>query len=319
MRVAVALLCLFLFVPAVFGAEPAPGAKRSHHRGMVKKSEKGLFTLELAAAGGALKTGPNSLDLTLRDKNGKPVEGAKLNVVPWLPEKNHGVWEKPTVAERGAGKYRVDNVAIAIPGRWDLRVAVKKEAQEDQAVFPFTVVRKEPPAPSVPAKADKPKYYERSVHNYQIPNVTLLNQDGQKVNIRALVDSGKPVIIDFIYTTCNTICPVLSAGFANLRKVLGPEAEQVQFISLSIDPEHDRPEQMKKYLSRFKAGKGWDFLTGSREDIHKVLQALDAVVPDKMAHEPIYLLRGANSAEWVRTKGLMRKNDLLAELRSVEK
>ncbi|HBG04220.1 MAG TPA: SCO family protein [Geobacter sp.] len=198
-----------------------------------------------------------------------------------------------------------------------MRVSVSKEAQEDQAVFSFNVARKEPVSA---AKAEKPKgNYKRSVHSYNIPNVTLLNQDGKKVNLRSLIDSGKPVIVDFIYTTCNTICPVLSASFANLRKELGKDAEQVQLISISIDPEHDRPEQMKKYLSRFSAGKGWDFLTGSREDIRRVLQALDATVEDKMAHEPIYLLRAPDSEEWVRTKGLMRKTDLLGELRSMDR
>jgi protein SCO1/2 len=146
----------------------------------------------------------------------------------------------------------------------------------------------------------------------------LLNQDGKRVNIRSLTDSGKPVIINFIYTTCTTICPVLSASFTNLRRELGPEIDKVQFISISIDPEHDRPEQMKKYLSRFTSQKGWDFLTGSREDITKVLKAFDASVADKMSHEPIYLLRGPRSDEWVRIKGLTWSADLMNELRSVE-
>jgi protein SCO1/2 len=133
-----------------------------------------------------------------------------------------------------------------------------------------------------------------------------------------LVESGKPVIINFIYTTCTTICPVLSATFTNLRKDLGPNVDKVHFVSISIDPENDRPEKMKKYLSRFNAGSGWDFLTGSREDINRVLKALDAAFLDKMAHEPLYLLHGPHSDEWVRIKGLMWASDLMSELRSVE-
>lgn len=297
------LLALFLCAP-LYAADS------------VQKTEKGLFTLELSVAAGGLKTGTNSFDITVRDRSGKYVEGARLTVVPWLQEKNHGVWEKPVVTERGDGKYHVENVAIAMAGRWHIRIIVAKGTQEDRTEFPFAVARNEQPPP---IKADKPKgKYKRSVHNYAIPNVTLLNQDGKKINLRALVDSGKPVIIDFIYTTCNTICPVLSASFTNIRKELGKDADKVQLISISIDPEHDRPEQMKKYLSRFGAGKGWDFLTGSKDDIRRVLQALDAVVDDKMAHEPIYLLRGPNSDEWVRIKGLMWKTDLLNELRRTE-
>jgi protein SCO1/2 len=125
------------------------------------------------------------------------------------------------------------------------------------------------------------------------------------------------VIIDFIYTTCTTVCPILSAGFSNLRSRLGKDARTVQFISISIDPEHDRPEEMKKYLSRYNAGEGWDFLTGSREDITLVLKAFDASVVDKMSHIPLYILHGPGSDEWVRIRGLIGQSDLMSELRRV--
>jgi protein SCO1/2 len=201
-------------------------------------------------------------------------------------------------------------------GRWDLKVDILKGKVEDKATFTFDVAGSE----SAPRKdAARPKgNYKRTVKYYSVPNVTLLNQDGKKVNFRDLVDSGKPVIINFIFTTCTTICPVLSASFANLNRELGADADKVQLISLSIDPENDRPEQMKKYLSRFRAGKGWDFLTGSRDDINRVLKSLDASIVDKMSHEPLYLMRVPHSDDWVRIKGLVRKGDLLNELRGLE-
>jgi protein SCO1/2 len=227
-----------------------------------------------------------------------------------------GVWDKPVVTEQGKGKYHVENVAITMNGSWDLKFVVSKDKLEDRAVFSFQVGGSKP-APRAEA-AKTPGKYSRSVQSYNIPNVTLLDQDGNKINFRKFVDSGKPVIIDFIYTTCTTICPVLSASFTSLRRELGPEADNVQLISLSIDPEHDRPEQMKKYLSRFRAGKGWSFLTGSRQDIDRVLKALDATIVDKMAHEPLYLLHGPQADDWVRIKGLLNKGDLLTELRRLE-
>jgi protein SCO1 len=316
MKSAAVLILLLLFGSEILAAEQKPGPAKSASESLSKKTEKGSYALDLALAGSTLKAGSNSLDITVRDKSGRAVEGARLSVTPWLQEKNHGVWEKPVVTERGGGSYHVENVAIALAGRWNLRVSVKKDALEDRAVFSFTVARAEELAP---AKAEAPRgNYKRTLHHYTVPNVTLLNQDGKKVSLKTLVDSGKPVLMDFIYTTCNTICPVLSASFMNVRKGLGPEVDKVQFISISIDPEHDRPEQMKKYLSRFNTGKGWEFLTGSREDIARVLQALDATVVDKMAHEPLYLLHGSSSDQWVRVNGLMRKSDLIYELRSVE-
>lgn len=278
---------------------------------------KGVFAIESVVAGNTLRIGSNSVEFRLRDKAGRPVEGARLTVSPWLTEMGSGVWDKPQVQEKGGGKYLAENVSIVRSGRWELRVAVKKGSQEDRALFVYTVAGKEPQGAAKPVKAKGA--YSRSVKNYTIPSVTLLNQDGKRVNIKSLVESGKPVIVNFIYTTCTTICPVLSASFSNLRKDLGPDADKVQFISISIDPEHDRPEQMKKYLARFTNQKGWEFLTGSREEINRVLKAFDATVVDKMAHEPLYMLRGSRSDEWVRIKGLTWSTDLLNELKGLER
>lgn len=317
-------MCLLLCFPGALVAEtqkavqnrqkmnPAVHAAEERSR----TTEKGLFVLEATVAGNSLKIGSNVVDFMVRDKSGKPVEGARLLITPWLPDMGSGVWEKPLVTEKGAGKYRAENISVIRSGRWELKVTVKSGFQEDRVLFSYTVAGKiqQPAAKPVKSRGN----YSRSLKSYNVPGVTLLNQDGRRVNLPSLIDSGKPVLINFIYTTCTTICPVLSASFTNLRKELGPDLEKVQFISISIDPEHDRPEQMKKYLSRFTSQKGWDFLTGSREDINKVLQAFDAVVADKMSHEPLYLLHGSRSEQWVRIKGLTRSADLMEELKSLE-
>lgn len=283
----------------------------------IQKTEKGLFTLEATVSNRSLTSGVNALELVVRDKSGKNVELAEITVTPWLPAMGQGVWDKPAISERGSGKYLLQNIVITMPGKWELRIEVKKGSLRDKGVFTFDVTDKKV---SSRKEADRPKgKYTRTVRYYSVPNVTLLNQDGKKLNFRELVDSGKPVIIDFIYTTCTTICPVLSVSFTNLRKELGADADKVQLISISIDPEHDRPEQMKKYLSRFRAGKGWDFLTGSREDINRVLKSLDADVIDKMSHEAVYLLKAPHSDDWVRIKGLLNKGELLSELRRIER
>jgi len=287
-----------------------------HAAGIAQKTEKGMFSLEMTVSGSSLKSGANAVDVVVRDKSGKGVEGAELTVTPWLPAMGHGVWEKPQVTVQGAGKYHVQNIVTNIAGRWELKLEVKKGNLKDKAVFAFDVAGKET-ASWKDTGQPKGKYI-RTVKYYTIPNVMLLNQDGKKVNLKELVDSGKPVIFDFIYTTCTTICPVLSATFTSLRKELGANADKVQLISISIDPENDRPERMKKYLSPFKAGKGLDFLTGSREDINSVLKSLDAALVDKMSHEPLYIMHAPHSDDWVRIKGLLSKGDLLRELNKLE-
>ena len=156
--------------------------------------------------------------------------------------------------------------------------------------------------------------YKRSVVRYAVPDVVLVNQDGAKVRLQSLVESGKPVVLDFIYGTCTTICPVLSAGYTSLQGKLGADTRKMQLISVSIDPEHDTPKVMKGYLKQYRAKPGWDFLTGSREDIDRVMRAFDSYVSDKMFHKQVTFIRTQGPGEWVRIDGLLGSSDLMNEI-----
>lgn len=161
--------------------------------------------------------------------------------------------------------------------------------------------------------------YQRTVENYQIPDVTLVNQNGERVDLKTFLDSDKPVILDFIYGTCTTICPVLSIGFSHFQKKLGPDADKVRLVSISIDPDNDTPLVMKEYLQRYNAREGWDFLTGKREDIISVMRAFDAYVINKMNHYPLTFLHRPGDKNWVRINQLLSTSDLLKEYGQLEK
>jgi len=158
--------------------------------------------------------------------------------------------------------------------------------------------------------------YDRSVERYEVPDVTLVDQEGRPVRAREALGGPGPVILDFIYGTCTTICPVLSAGFASLQRRLGDESDRVRLVSISIDPEHDTPEVTRAYLERYRARPGWDFLTGSREDVDALMRAFEAYVPNKMQHFPLTFLRRRDGA-WVRLYGLIGTAELLGEYRRV--
>jgi protein SCO1/2 len=155
---------------------------------------------------------------------------------------------------------------------------------------------------------------KRSVGRYAVPDVVLVNQDGAKVRLLGLIESGKPVVLDFIYGTCTTICPILSAGYTSVQAKIGPDPRKVQLISISIDPEHDTPKIMKGYLKQYRAKPGWDFLTGSRGDIDRVMKAFDSYVPDKMYHKQVTFIRAQGPGEWVRIDGLPGSSDLMNEI-----
>lgn len=159
--------------------------------------------------------------------------------------------------------------------------------------------------------------YRRTVESYAMPDVVLVNQNGAKVRFKELMRSNKPVIVDFIFGTCTTICPILSVSFANLQQKLGADSQKVHLVSISIDPENDTPRVMKEYLKRYRAKPGWDFLTGSRADIDTVMHAFNAYIPNKMSHFPLTLIRSSRDGQWIRIFGLMGSSDFVNECRKV--
>ena len=161
------------------------------------------------------------------------------------------------------------------------------------------------------AMMQKPQ--KRSIESYSLPQVSLINQDGLEKDLNKILDSDKLVVVDFIFTTCTTICPVLSAGLTSFHKTLGDKADDVILVSITIDPEHDNPEILKAYSQKYKMKSGHELLTGSKQDINTVMKAFDADMPNKMTHYPLTFFRAPGKQEWVRVFGLMSINDLMKE------
>ena len=156
--------------------------------------------------------------------------------------------------------------------------------------------------------------YTRTAATYAPPDVTLTDAFGAKVRLASVLEGEGPVMLQFIFTTCPTVCPVMSATFAAVQNRLGPEAEKVTLVSISIDPEHDTPERLRDYARRFKAGPRWRFLTGEAEEIVSVRKAFDAYPGDnKMRHQPLTFIRRSPGRPWLRLDGLMSAAQLVGE------
>jgi protein SCO1/2 len=158
--------------------------------------------------------------------------------------------------------------------------------------------------------------YQRSEHRYELPDLTMLNQTGEPVPVRSVLEGDEAVMVNFIFTTCTTICPVMSATFTQVQEELGPEREKVRMVSISIDPEHDTPERLREYAQRYKAGAGWVFLTGSLDDSIAVQKAFDVYRGNKMSHEPTTLLRISEGGAWVRLDGIASAAQIVSEYRA---
>jgi protein SCO1 len=103
-----------------------------------------------------------------------------------------------------------------------------------------------------------------------VPQFTLTNQDGKRLSLKDL--RGKVLAITFIFASCADTCPLLTAKMVGIQDRLGSAfGEKVYFVSITVDPERDTPDVLKRYADAHKANPaGWAFLTGTPAEIHDV-------------------------------------------------
>ena len=151
-----------------------------------------------------------------------------------------------------------------------------------------------------------------SARKMVIPDVEVLDQNGNALHFYSDLIKGKTVAINFIFTNCTTICPPLAATFARVQKDLGDKTgRDVHFISISVDPLTDTPERLKAWGAKFKAGDGWTFVTGDKQEIDKLLNALGASVSRREDHSPTVIVGNDLQGIWTRTYGLARPAQLV--------
>ncbi len=156
----------------------------------------------------------------------------------------------------------------------------------------------------------------RILTEYTVPQVKLVRADGKTVSLPEELNDGRPVVLNFIFTTCTTICPLMSQTFARLEKKLGAERDKVHLVSITLDPEEDTPARLSDYARRFKAGPEWQYYTGTLQAIKATEMAFGLYIGNKMTHTPLTLLRIAPGKPWIRINGFATADDLLWEIRN---
>jgi protein SCO1/2 len=165
--------------------------------------------------------------------------------------------------------------------------------------------------------ADVKPGYTRANADFRLPQVKLTRADGRKVGFPLDIDDGRPVLVNFIFTTCTAICPPMSQIFSEFQKKLGAERDAVRMVSISIDPEQDTPKRLTEYAKKYKAGPQWTFYTGTLEASIAVQKAFAAYRGDKMNHTPVTFMRAAPGKPWVRLDGFTTPDELLKEYRAL--
>jgi protein SCO1 len=138
----------------------------------------------------------------------------------------------------------------------------------------------------------------------EIPDVLLTDQDNQSVHFHSDLVKGKIVVMNFIFTSCTTVCSPMGATFAALQRRLG-DRPGVVLISVSIDPVTDTPARLKSWSQRFHAGPGWTLVTGPRTEVERLLKSFGVYSPNRFTHAPIALVGSDASGRWERVSGLL--------------
>lgn len=135
-------------------------------------------------------------------------------------------------------------------------------------------------------------------------DLPLVDQDGREVRFYTDVLKGRTVVISFIFTSCMDVCPLLMANLSEVKTLLGDKmGREVHFVSISVDPEDDTPEELRKYADRWEAGPGWTFLTGRKDRIDWVTYKLGQYTSDFQEHSMLLLLGDVNAGRWMKVPG----------------
>ncbi len=148
---------------------------------------------------------------------------------------------------------------------------------------------------------------------------TLVTQDGEEVRFVGDVIGDNIVVMDFVYTTCTTICPVLTALFTQVQGQLGDELDNgVVMVSMTVDPVRDTPQRLKAYAAKHGAADGWVWLTGPKPTVDDVLTGVGAYSVNFEDHPSMVLVGDGRTGEWRRLFGFPNPDRIMEVVKDLQ-
>ena len=149
-------------------------------------------------------------------------------------------------------------------------------------------------------------------------DVALTDQDSKAVHLESDLVANRIVVMSFIYTSCTTVCPVVSSIMGKVQQQLGDRVgSEVQLVSISIDPQRDDARRLNDYARTFQNGPGWSWLTGSSQAVAATLKGLGSFSGDLKSHAPLILVGDGNSRHWTRHYGFTDPAVLVREVQAL--
>jgi len=172
-------------------------------------------------------------------------------------------------------------------------------------------------APVAAGNAPEDKAASEAKARDYFSNVELVDQDGRSLKFYDEVLKDNIVVISFIFTNCQSACPLMTRNLTMIRDMLREdERRAIQFVSISIDPLRDTPSAMKEFAQKHDADiEGWLWLTGQPDDVNYITKRLGSYTDDPEMHTTTLLAANVPNAHWTKIEPNVPPNGVVARLR----
>ena len=177
------------------------------------------------------------------------------------------------------------------------------------------------PAAAAPDAAARPTLTpaerEAKARGY-FTDTPLLAQDGRSLRFYADVLKERVVLINFVFTECGESCPLITHKLLQARGLLGAQARDVRYVSISIDPERDTPQTMTQFARKHGAlDPEWLWLTGAKANVDLVTKKLGAYTNEPTDHFTGLIVGNLRTDRWIKIRPDAPPQVIAAQLRLV--
>ncbi|MNG87846.1 hypothetical protein D3C79_466640 [compost metagenome] len=163
--------------------------------------------------------------------------------------------------------------------------------------------------------AQQPPAAHQEKASLRFADVSLLDQDGMPVRLERDLVGEHLVVMGFIYTSCTTVCPVVSSIMGKVQQQLGGRVgDEIKLVSISVDPQRDDAKRLQTYAKSFQKGPGWSWLTGTPYAITETLKGLGSFSADLSQHPPLIIVGDGRTGHWTRYYGFTDPAVLVEEI-----
>ena len=150
--------------------------------------------------------------------------------------------------------------------------------------------------------------------NIQLPDADMIDASAQPFALRGDMEPEAIVVVNFSYTTCNSICPLGNQTLQFVDERRNEVGRPVHLLTITIDPAGDTPEKMRNTAAAFGASENWHWLTASPAVISQVLEAAKADVSDIELHDPIFLVGDMEEGRFFRSLSMPDADEIVSML-----